>query len=133
MKITSVNVRKIEKEGSRMKGIASIVLDDSFGKITHFLETALDTDLCDFVICSHKIGFQLCDCCFKSVYVSVYFSVGYFHYVNRTVDCRDLLGNGVDFFSSSVNFVVYKAFACIAYEANNHTNGKQRGNNWQYN
>ena len=30
MKITSVNVRKIEKEGSRMKGIASIVLDDSF-------------------------------------------------------------------------------------------------------
>ena len=30
MKITSVNVRKIEKEGSRMKGIASIVLDDAF-------------------------------------------------------------------------------------------------------
>ena len=30
MKITSVNVRKIEKEGSRMKGIASILLDDSF-------------------------------------------------------------------------------------------------------
>ena len=30
MKITSVNVRKIEKEGSRMRGIASIVLDDSF-------------------------------------------------------------------------------------------------------
>ena len=30
MKITSVNVRKMEKEGSRMKGIASIVLDDSF-------------------------------------------------------------------------------------------------------
>ena len=30
MKITSVNVRKIEKEGSRMKGIASVVLDDSF-------------------------------------------------------------------------------------------------------
>ena len=29
MKITSVNVRKIEKEGSRMKGIASVVLDDS--------------------------------------------------------------------------------------------------------
>lgn len=30
MKITSVNVRKIEKEGSRMKGIASVVLDESF-------------------------------------------------------------------------------------------------------
>ena len=30
MKITSVKVRKIEKEGSRMKGIASILLDDSF-------------------------------------------------------------------------------------------------------
>jgi stage V sporulation protein G len=30
MKITSINVRRIEKEGSRMKGIASIVLDDSF-------------------------------------------------------------------------------------------------------
>ena len=30
MKITSVNVRKISKEGSRMKGIASVVLDDSF-------------------------------------------------------------------------------------------------------
>lgn len=30
MKITSVNVRKISKEGSRMKGIASVLLDDSF-------------------------------------------------------------------------------------------------------
>ncbi len=30
MKITSVNVRKVEKEGSRMKGKASILLDDSF-------------------------------------------------------------------------------------------------------
>ena len=30
MKITSVNVRKIEKEGSRMKGIALVLLDDSF-------------------------------------------------------------------------------------------------------
>ena len=30
MKITSVNVRKIEKEGTRMKGIASVLLDDSF-------------------------------------------------------------------------------------------------------
>lgn len=30
MKITSVNVRKIEKESSRMKGIASVLLDDSF-------------------------------------------------------------------------------------------------------
>ena len=30
MKITSVNVRKIEKEGSRMKGIASILLDECF-------------------------------------------------------------------------------------------------------
>lgn len=30
MKITAVSVRKIEKEGSRMKGIASVVLDDSF-------------------------------------------------------------------------------------------------------
>ena len=30
MKITSVNVRKIEKEGSRMKGIASVLLDESF-------------------------------------------------------------------------------------------------------
>ena len=29
MKITSVNVRKIEKEGSRMKGIASVLIDDS--------------------------------------------------------------------------------------------------------
>jgi len=30
MEITSVTVRKIEKEGSRMKGIASILIDDSF-------------------------------------------------------------------------------------------------------
>lgn len=30
MKITSVNVRRISKEGSRMKGIASVLLDDSF-------------------------------------------------------------------------------------------------------
>ncbi len=30
MKITSVNVRKIEKEGSRMKGIASVLIDESF-------------------------------------------------------------------------------------------------------
>ena len=30
MQITSVSVRKIEKEGSRMKGIASVVIDDSF-------------------------------------------------------------------------------------------------------
>ncbi len=30
MKITSVKVRKIEKEDSRMKGIASIVIDDCF-------------------------------------------------------------------------------------------------------
>ena len=30
MKITSVNVSKIEKEGSRMKGIASVLLDDAF-------------------------------------------------------------------------------------------------------
>ena len=30
MKITSVNVRKVEKEGSRMKGIASVLIDDCF-------------------------------------------------------------------------------------------------------
>ena len=30
MKITSVNVRKIEKEGSRMKGIASVLIDECF-------------------------------------------------------------------------------------------------------
>lgn len=30
MEITSVKVRKIEKEGSRMKGIVSVVIDDSF-------------------------------------------------------------------------------------------------------
>ena len=30
MKITSVTVRKIEKENSRMKGIASVLIDDSF-------------------------------------------------------------------------------------------------------
>ena len=30
MKITSVNVRKIEKEGSRMKWIASVLIEDSF-------------------------------------------------------------------------------------------------------
>ena len=30
MKITSVNVRRIEKENSRMKGIASVLLDDCF-------------------------------------------------------------------------------------------------------
>lgn len=30
MKITSVNVRRIEKEGSRMKAIVSVLLDDSF-------------------------------------------------------------------------------------------------------
>ena len=30
LKITSVNVRKVEKEASRMKGIASVLLDDCF-------------------------------------------------------------------------------------------------------
>ena len=30
MKITSVNIRKINKEDSRMKGIASVLLDDVF-------------------------------------------------------------------------------------------------------
>ena len=30
MKITSVNVQKIEKENSRMKGIAVVTLDDCF-------------------------------------------------------------------------------------------------------
>ena len=30
MELTSVTVRKIEKEGSRMKGIASVLIDDSF-------------------------------------------------------------------------------------------------------
>ncbi len=30
MQITSVTVRKTEKEGSRMKGIASVLLDDCF-------------------------------------------------------------------------------------------------------
>ena len=30
MQITSLNVGKIEKEGSTMKGIASVLLDDSF-------------------------------------------------------------------------------------------------------
>ncbi len=30
MKITSVNVRKVEKDESRMKGIASVVVDDCF-------------------------------------------------------------------------------------------------------
>ena len=30
MKITSAKVRKIEQDGSRMKGIASVLLDDSF-------------------------------------------------------------------------------------------------------
>lgn len=30
MKITSVNVRKVEKEGSRMKGIASILICECF-------------------------------------------------------------------------------------------------------
>jgi len=30
MKITSVKVRKIEKEDSRMKGIASVLIDDCF-------------------------------------------------------------------------------------------------------
>lgn len=30
MKITSVSIRKVEEENSRMKGIASVLLDDSF-------------------------------------------------------------------------------------------------------
>jgi len=30
MKITSVDVRKFEKEGSRLKGIASVLIDDCF-------------------------------------------------------------------------------------------------------
>ncbi len=30
MKITSVNVRKINKENSRMKGVASVLLDNEF-------------------------------------------------------------------------------------------------------
>lgn len=30
MKITSVNVRKVEKEDSRMKGIATVLIDDCF-------------------------------------------------------------------------------------------------------
>ena len=39
MQVTSVSVRKIEKEGSRMKGIASIVLDDSFAESEMALTT----------------------------------------------------------------------------------------------
>lgn len=30
LKITSVNVRKVEREDNRMKGIASVLLDDMF-------------------------------------------------------------------------------------------------------
>lgn len=30
MKITSVNVRKVEKDDSKMKGIASVLIDDCF-------------------------------------------------------------------------------------------------------
>lgn len=30
MKITNVSIRKVEKEDSRMKGIASVLLDDAF-------------------------------------------------------------------------------------------------------
>ncbi len=30
MKITKVDIRKVEKEDSRMKGIASVLLDDEF-------------------------------------------------------------------------------------------------------
>ena len=30
MKITSVSVRKITKENSRLRGIASVVIDDAF-------------------------------------------------------------------------------------------------------
>lgn len=30
MEITSVNIRKVEKENSRMKGIASVLIDDEF-------------------------------------------------------------------------------------------------------
>lgn len=30
MQITSVNVRKVEKEGSHMKGLASVLIDDAF-------------------------------------------------------------------------------------------------------
>ena len=30
LNITSVSVRKVEKEGSRMKGIASVLLEDAF-------------------------------------------------------------------------------------------------------
>ncbi len=30
MKITSVTVRKFEREGNRMKGIATVVIDDAF-------------------------------------------------------------------------------------------------------
>ncbi len=30
MKITSVNVRKVEKENSRMRGIATVIVDDCF-------------------------------------------------------------------------------------------------------
>lgn len=30
MKITSVTVRKFEREGNRMKGIATVVVDDAF-------------------------------------------------------------------------------------------------------
>ena len=33
MKITSVTVRKIEKENSRMKGIASVLIDDCFAVV----------------------------------------------------------------------------------------------------
>ena len=30
MKITNISIRKVEKEDSRMKGIASVLLDDEF-------------------------------------------------------------------------------------------------------
>ena len=33
MLITSVNVRKVEKEGSHMKGLASVLIDDAFAGV----------------------------------------------------------------------------------------------------
>ena len=51
MKITSVNVRKVEKEGSRMKGIASVLLDDCFAVHIVILHIQL---IQKYVVCLKK-------------------------------------------------------------------------------
>ena len=54
MEITSVKVRKIEKEGSRLKGFASVVIDDAF--VVHDIRIIQGDERLFIAMPSRRIG-----------------------------------------------------------------------------